>query len=128
MSDKKSNPARREQQMERIAKEFANIELAITTGVQVVLEANNVSPAARLAVREYMGEVAAGLSRLGAELGEPPLIDPKSTGHATMAELFAEMKSDEAAGKRADAHQVTMGNTAEFFHRKMEEKDQGMEM
>ena len=65
---------------------------------------------------------------------EPPIINPQEHGHATLAGLFAEMRADEAAGKREEAHMVRMGDMRQLLGGKAEEPDKthdrdlGMEM
>ena len=108
----------REKLVDRIGSDFYDLHEQLTTGLQVLLELHDVSPSARAAVREYIGDVVKDLARMeagvvrladvpgapeaGYVLTEPlePGMDPKEHGHTTLSALFEEIRQDEAARNR----------------------------
>ena len=56
----------REMLVDRIGSDFYDLHEQLTTGLQVLLELHDVSPSARSAVREYIGDVVKDLARMEA--------------------------------------------------------------
>ena len=97
----------RERLVDRIGSDFYDLHQQLTAGLQMVLELHDVSPAARRAVGEYIGDVARGLAKMeagvvklaeaGYGVADPVSgIDPKEHGHTTLSALFDEIRRDEA--------------------------------
>jgi len=92
-------------------------------------------------VVEGMGKLEAGVGKLANLPGAPEAgngaagIDPKEHGHLTLAALFQQLRDDEAAAKRDDAHwygkeafqQILGGKPEAQPAGKAKEQDQGIE-
>ena len=143
----------REMLVDRIGSDFYGLHEQLTTGLQVLLELHDVSPAARAAVREYIGDVVNDLARMeagvvrladmpdapeaGYVMTEPlePGMDPKEHGHTTLSALFEEIRQDEAARGRDEAapsgrdvlREILGGKTEAPAPEPAKEQDQGIE-
>jgi hypothetical protein len=106
-----------EHMVEPFDPDIHEVKQRLTTGLHALLESHGVAGAVRQSVREYMGEMVNDLVAkieahiddlitLTADAMHDPVsgLDPKEHGHQTWAGLFEEIRNDEAAAKRSDAH------------------------
>ena len=127
----------RERLVDRIGSDFYGLQQQLTTGLQAAARGPQGFARSCAAVRAYIGDVLKGLHRMeagvvrladvpgapeagygAAETPDPaPGMDPKGHGHLTLSGLFQEIREDEAAAKREDAH----------WYGTAREKDQGIE-
>ena len=100
----------REQLVDRIGSDFYDLHEQLTTGLQVLLELHDVSPSARSAVREYVGDVVRDLARM--EAGVVRLADVPGAPEAGYVLTEALDRHGPERTRPHDLVRVVSGNSA----------------
>jgi hypothetical protein len=91
--------------LDRIGRNFYQLEQKLGNGLQVLLELESVSPSTRQAVGEYMRDVLKGVATLETDVEKlagvtrERILDPKEHGHENLSGLAQEVRQDEEYAK-----------------------------